>query len=66
MKTLALYLARHPQSQAPQLLLAQLNDAAGDRPGALREYRAYLALGPDEENRAVVERRIVQLSAEPP
>ncbi len=66
METLARYMSRHPRSPTPHLRMAQLYDAAGDLAGALREYRTYIELGPDEENRRDVERRIGQLSADPP
>jgi tetratricopeptide (TPR) repeat protein len=66
METLARYISRHPRSPTPHLRIAQLHDSAGDTAAALREYRAYLELGPDEENRREVERRIGQLSGGPP
>ncbi len=66
METLARYLSRHPRSPGPRLRLAKLYDSAGDLAGALREYRTYLGLGPDQQNRRDVERRIEQLTAAPP
>jgi len=65
-ETLMRYLAQHPRSQLPRLLLAQLYESAGDRSAAVREYRTYLSLGPDEESRREVERRIDWLAAGPP
>lgn len=60
------FLARRPQEGAARFQLARFYEFTGDRRRALDQYRTYLALHPDDKNRAMIEQRITQLSAAPP
>lgn len=53
---------RRPQERVAHAWLGQIYELKGDRPSAVREYRAVLALEPNDKDCAIIEKRLQELA----